>query len=212
MSTLSRILKNQQGIGVVIVFLILVPLLFFMMVSSITNANLLQSSDMDIQEALVMAVKGAAEQVDVTSQAEGNPLIDPQKAHEVFRGILMENLGLDNNLEPITKKYLAKSIKYSTLIYNGNKNYTLFNVNNSNVNGTLNIEEKNYDGTNIELKNDIYISGINIKDTSDPGSIHIKVKEPTIIAVMQIDCKDILRGENITITRWAAAKVHKTNN
>jgi hypothetical protein len=198
---IRRQLRNQQGFAIILIFIILLPVLFFICISSFDMAQMVQSGDMDLQEGLVQAVKGAAGRVDAHSQATGAIQIIPDDAHASFRNMLVKNIGLDSvTLAPLTKSYSAAP-SYCMLVYNGT------------TSGALANEKYFFNGTSVSssaliasgFPQSFVISGTDIIVGSGVGSITLE--EPGVIGVISIAQKDLLNNSDRTLSRWAAARI-----
>ena len=198
-------LQNQQCFAEVLIFIILLPVLFFICISSFDMTQMIQSGDMDLQEGLVQAVKGAAGRVDLYSQAIGAKQIIPDDAHASFRSMLVKNIGLDSvTLAPLTKSYSAAP-SYCMLVYNGT------------TSGAQANKKHFFNGTSVSqsaliasgFPKAFVISGTDIIVGSGTGSITLE--ETGVIAVINIAQKDLLNNSDRTLSRWAAARI-KTSN
>lgn len=195
------ILNNQQGFAIVLLFLILLPVIIFTCISAIEMTNVVQTGDMDLQEGIVLATKAAAERVNMPLHAQGIFQISPDEAESSYREVLARNIGLDENiLVPTTKAY-SSAPKYCLLVYNGTSTGATankkFNFNGTNTTSTV-FSQTGFPKTFI-------INGLDIVVGSGKGSITLT--EPGVIAVVEIDQKDLLAENDCTLTRWAAARI-----
>lgn len=196
----KTILNNQQGYAITLLFLILIPVIFFACISALEVTNVVQSGDMDMQEGMVLAVKASAEQVDMDLHSQGIFQISPDRAVDTFRKILANNMGLDETLSPITEQY-SSAPRYCLLVYNGT------------INGATANKKYNFDGsvTSSSIFNQtgfpktFVIQGMDI--LVGAGDNSITLTEPGIIVVMEIDQKNLLTNDDRTLTRWAAARI-----
>lgn len=192
-------LRNENGN--IVVSLLLVVLCFFVLVWAVRLPQHVASADVILNKSTAIAVKAAANQFDKKSSPKDKkkekktkrpnkyPRIKYNKAHMVFQEMLSKNLELTEDLEP--KKYSAFSERpeYVLVIYNGDE------------------------GVKYE-----YADG-NISQTTIPGKgfpksfyvgegIEVEFHSPGVLAVVEIKSKSIM-GNEISYTRWAAAKITK---
>ncbi len=207
-----KILKNQQGIGVIVIFLITIPILILMCIATLGIGYTIESSDMDLQESVAEASKAAAGCVDEVSQAKGELKINTPRANEIFKNSLVANLGLDENMECTTGKYVGK-LQYTLLVYNsvapGDDKGELVNQ----VYMYHDNTEGNYPIYFAIFPKYFRINGLNINVAPymEETKGDIELDSPGVIAIVQVKQKDVVTGEEEEITRWASAKVHKWN-
>ena len=201
---MKELIRNQ-GFAVTLLFLILIPVIFFAFISIMEITNVVQAGDMDMQEGMVLATKASAEQVDMTYHSRNMFFVNPAQAINIYQKMIAYNLGLDEaTLAPITDQYISPP-RFCLLVYNGlnvgnlaNKKYYF----NGTVLTNSSFSQVGFPKTFIIQDLDILIGA---------GEDAITLSEPGVIAVMQIDQKNLLGDDNRTITRWAAAVI-KTNN
>lgn len=112
--------RDEKGAVITVLLLILVPLLLAGIVLSVETPRLVRAADPDLGDAVAQAVRAAATCVDDASQANGDPRIDPDRAHEMFRRTLARNLCLsDVTLEPLPGSALASTPVYELVVFNG---------------------------------------------------------------------------------------------
>lgn len=196
----KAVLNNQQGFAVTLLFLIVLPVIFFALISTLEITNVIQAGDMDLQEGMVLAVKASAEQVDMGLHSQGIFQISPDRAANTYRKILACNMGLDESLSPLTEQY-SSTPRYCLLVYNG-----------TNAGPTANKKYK-FNGTTTTSSGFIQtgfpqsfmINGLDV--VVGAGDNSITLTEPGVIVVTEIDQKDLLVDSSRTLTRWAAARI-----
>lgn len=201
---MKELIRNQ-GFAVTLLFLILIPVIFFAFISIMEITNVVQAGDMDMQEGMVLATKASAEQVDMTYHSRNMFFVNPAQAINIYQKMIAYNLGLDEaTLAPITDQYISPP-RFCLLVYNGadtgaiaNKKYQF---DGTDLTDSL-FEQVGFPKTFIIQDLDILVGA---------GEDSITLNEPGVIAVMQIDQKNLLGDGNRTITRWAAAVI-KTRN
>lgn len=200
----KAIMQNQQGFAITLLFLILLPVIFFSAISAIEMTNMVQAGDMDIQEGMVVATKAAAERVDMGLHAQGIFQVNPDSAIDTYRKTIARNIGLnENTLVPLTKNYKSAP-KFCMLVYNGtttgataNKKYVF----NGTTTTSSSFAQTGFPKTFI-------INGLDVVIGSGKGSITLT--EPGVIVIMQIEQKNLLDDTDRTLSRWAAARIKKT--
>ena len=128
---MKELIRNQ-GFAVTLLFLILIPVIFFAFISIMEITNVVQAGDMDMQEGMVLATKASAEQVDMTYHSRNMFFVNPAQAINIYQKMIAYNLGLDEaTLAPITDQYISPP-RFCLLVYNGadtgaiaNKNISL---------------------------------------------------------------------------------------
>lgn len=113
-------LRDERGIAVLLMALIMIPLLLAVMAGSSTFVTSVTSADVDMQEAVAFACKAAALNVVQAAQARGEIRIDSARAHAAFRDTLARNMGLNTaTLRPLSNSLCASSPRYWLVVYNG---------------------------------------------------------------------------------------------
>ena len=121
----GHLLINEDGAAIVIIFLILLPLLLITNVYYNENERLSTGSNVTLKNNVALAAKAAAQSVDSISQANGKPMINPAKAHENFKRMLMKILRLDSNMDPISGSPISDRVDYYLLVCNGENPFGL---------------------------------------------------------------------------------------
>ena len=104
---MKELIRNQ-GFAVTLLFLILIPVIFFAFISIMEITNVVQAGDMDMQEGMVLATKASAEQVDMTYHSRNMFFVNPAQAINIYQKMIAYNLGLDEaTLAPITDQYIS---------------------------------------------------------------------------------------------------------
>lgn len=194
---LASKLKSEKGNALTVVFLIILPLIVMFTIASLEHNRAVLGTDLDMQQALNDACRSAALCVDPLSQAHNDPMIIPDAAHLVFRHILQENLGLDDNLNPTEHSSMKSQVNYVLIVYNGQNEYELE-------------EAKKYSsGTgekfNGNLPQTFSITSADIKLGESEG-IKTELDKPGCIAIISADLKPVITGDSSGI-RWSAAKI-----
>lgn len=200
------IYKNESG-SITVMFLILIPLLFTIMIGVIQFTNTITTSDISVQESIATSVKAAAQPMNLTSQADGIIRINTDMAHANFIEVLQDSLGLDATLTPITGVYTDKP-EYWLLVYNGYNDYA----------GCETARIFHFDGTNL-TQQDILISGFpatfSINNTGivtgNVGDYTVELETPGVIGLIKISSSNITNKSHSTITRWGSARIVGTN-
>jgi len=195
---------RKNGFAVVVLFLIVLPVMLAAMVGITEIVHTVSTADIDAQEALAAAVKAAAGSVDGLSQASGEPRIDAELARETFRKALADNLGLDSNLNPLENSAYENSPSYKLLIYNGDSKYGVTRAVLYSFDGTS--ETCYYGVPGSGFPQEFSVSGNNIT-AGRGGDFTVKLKSPGVIAVIEIEAKQILGDVPITVERWASARI-----
>lgn len=205
-----NLLQNERGnISLVFTLLILV-LLFTLFVIVNTMVLTTTAGDVDVLRGLEKAARSAAMQVTSDSQAAGEPRVNADVAHSVFRRQLSNNLGLDPaTLNPLTGAMVSRP-DYTFVVYNVNgnfvsggapagKKYTFSG-------GTLTTQTFSPSGSS-------YMFGVSSGTVSPgiPGPINCTLDRPGVVASISADVNRLIGKDRITVNRWVAAKVVKIN-
>jgi len=121
----SELILNERGAVGTVMLLLLIPLFIVGLLLTIEHPRLVHGADIDLGQAVADATRAAAMCVDERSQANGQPRIDPDRAHETFRRMLARNLGLsDVTLEPLPGSGMKTAPSYVLVVYNGDDTWT----------------------------------------------------------------------------------------
>jgi len=201
----KAITNNQQGFTITLLFLVLLPVIFYILVSTTEMTTVVQSGDMDMQEGMVLAAKAGAEQLDMNLHPQGIFQILPDNANAAYRKVLARNMGLNEaTLMPSTKAY-SSAPRYCLLVYNGTSTGSTAN------------KKYIFDGSTTTSSSfaptgfpkSFVFNGLDIVVGSGENSITLD--EPGVIVIMSIDQNDLLNNSDRTITRWAVARLKTVN-
>ena len=208
---------NESGFAFTVMFLLLIPVLVFLMISSTEIARTERATNETLQQALSNAVKDAAHMVDEESQAMGEPKIDYEKAYNRFVESLSYNLLLLNNdydgslnIEgPSDVSSITGNLKYWLLIYNGDDKYKGYKDGKV-VSYAYFTNENDYyefiiDESETGFPKQLYVTQDGF---SDESGISITLKSPSVIAVITTNINPVVSDkEGKKVTRWALARV-----
>lgn len=128
-----KYLKNQNGN--MYIFLIIFIFLFMGISTLVLDFGNMNIQNKKMKSSINLAVKASSLQIkDEEELANGNFLIDEERAKNVFYDILCENLGLNRDtLEPLNKSVLYKKpiIKELVVINNAPTTYNSLSINKS---------------------------------------------------------------------------------
>lgn len=212
---IKKLVKDEDGIAT-IWFLLFIPILLMMSIYSTTQIQAVTGSDVDLQGAVNFACRSAAMQVNEASQAEDDPRINSDKAHEVFKKLLAENLNLyTDSLEPRQGSFLVQKPDYVFIVYNGNNDFS--------SSGALSYKKYIYENgslateiipvSDINYGRNFYIidsPGIDIKQNNNDGTqcLTTKLNSPGVVAIVDIEHKNLSGKQSLKITRWIAARIN----
>lgn len=198
--------RDDRGVALVLLLLI-IPLLIIVFTSRLEYSNVVTSIELDLQESLKKSIKAAANQVTERSQAEGNPRIHSDQAHEAFKVILADNLKLNPvSLAPMPHSPLASPPAYSLVVYNGDNAYG--------ATGARAAYQYEYDGSSL--------SSYPLSDTGFPqrftvsesgisygtgGTFDVVFETPGCVVVLSAELKTIT-GKTVRPVRWASSSLH----
>jgi hypothetical protein len=162
-------------------------------------------SDVDVQESLASACKAAAGQISDASQANATPRIKSANALSAFENSLEYNLRLDRTMTPLPNTHYLNPPQFWLLIYNGYSDFA--------YDGADLADYYYFDGANLNnesisasgLPSTFYASGTGINTSS--GDYEVNLSSPGVVAVVQIQKKNILGDVPVVATRWAAARI-----
>jgi hypothetical protein len=188
---LANKLRSEKGNALTVAFLIILPLIVIFTIASLDHATAVFKADLDIQQALNDACRSAALCVDPLSQAYNNPMLEPDKAHEVFKKVLASNLGLNEDLT-LNDTSSIKDINYRLFIVNGENDYGI-------------LQGKMYP-SEMEFETSLPYT-ITQDDLGIEEEINIKLDSPGCIAIVTATLEPILGQQETTATRWSSAKI-----
>lgn len=199
---LNSRLREPRGLTFIILLLFLLPVLLGFMYVSLEHTRIVYGSDVDLQQAVEDAVRAAAMSVDAVSQAHAVYLIDPDKAHEMFRYTLAYNLGLEpTTLAPQQNTGLVESPSYVLLIYNGNNEYGVSacrKYTSTNPYGTDLVCDEVAFPKEVAIGSDIVFGS---------GELSTVLESPSCVALVEAKMTDIITGENAVVSRWATGRI-----
>lgn len=200
---LSKILRDERGFAVVIIFLLVMPVLLAAIEGVSASSTAVFVSDVDLQEAVAFAAKSAASAVVPEAQADGKPRIDPARAHAAFRDTLARNIGLDPaTMAPLPNSAYGKAPTYWLVVYNGYDDYT-FGARLFCFDGTT-VTESGFPYIGFPAKFAVTNTGI----TSGAGGIRtVTLETPGAVALVSTKARKILGQGTENPWRWAAAKI-----
>ncbi len=214
----KKLNNDEKGFVFTVIFLLLLPLLVFLMISSAEITRTERTTNKTLQQALSNAVKDAAHMVDEKSQAMGEPRIDYERAYNRFIESLSYNLNLlllNDNIGgvpviegPSDVSSIVGDIKYWLLIYNGDDKYKGYKDGKVASYAYF----TNEGGYNEDINNSI-IGFPKYLDISKDGfvnesDISITLKSPSVVAVITTNINSVVSDKDgKEVTRWALAKI-----
>ncbi|MHB1126953.1 MAG: hypothetical protein ACYC2T_08350 [Bacillota bacterium] len=203
--------RDERGTATVWM-LVFVPVLLTAMLFLIAQTQAVTGADIDLQEGLNSAVKAAAMQVTLDSQAAGTPHINTANAHTAFKYELARNLGLNpTTLVPLPGSMVAEAPDYALVVYNGDGDFV--------GSGARTAYKYSFQG-GLLSSGDLIASGFpqtfSVTDNNislgTGGSVTVTLgsaveKRPGVLAVVKEKQARIMGKYDMYITRWAAAKV-----
>jgi hypothetical protein len=120
-------IKDERGVVTSAFFLLIIPFLLIMASYMIEHSQTVFHYDLSTQQAVTEAIRAAAlNDVDSASQANGDPMIKPDDAYQVFKQVLAENLNLDpSTLAPQAGSGLSAAPEIHFVVFNGSNSYGL---------------------------------------------------------------------------------------
>jgi len=190
-----------------ILLIIFLPLLIFATVYSVTTTQSVTTYDVDVQKAVEIAARAAAQQVTEDSQANGTPRIHTANAHAIFRQELARNLGLnETDLTPLNGSAI-KQPDYTVIIYNVDDTFSTSGAELARKyvfsGGSLTSSALNPAGNPTSFV--VTDTDINI-DSS--GTIKTTLDKPGVIAVVNADLNRAVGTDQVNISRWIAVRLH----
>lgn len=201
-----KVLADNRGSAITVFILVLLPLLILYIVCSAEISRNTTAADVDLQGAVTLAVKGAAQSVNAASQAAGDLKIDPSRANQNFKKILARNLGFNEETwQPLTGAGVVK-LNYHLLVYNGSAGYGV-------PAGSLySIVEGIQSESGLAEAGLPYDFGIGENQFCPLSSAVKKVvlDKPGCIAIVEAEISPAMANKGPVAVRWAAAKI-RTN-
>lgn len=206
MRGLSLKLKEERGIAVLIVALLLIPLILAVLEAESSSDTSVYAADVDLQEAAAFAAKSAAGSVLGAAQANGVIRVDAAAAHASFRDTLARNMGLDPaTLAPLSGSPYASAPRYWLVVYNGYDDYAP-----QAPGGTLFY----FDGSTA-VQSAFPYSGFPAKFAVSPtgiasgagGTFTATLESPGAVALVEADARKVVGRGTLSVQRWAAARV-----
>lgn len=163
--------------------------------------RLQRGSNISLKGSLTLAVKSAAQGIDEKSQASGQPLINPDLAHENFKKLLVRNLKLDTEMTALKQSPLMDNINYYLLVCNGENSFDL-------PSGVIYQYKDNVlTKTNLSVDKLPKTFGVNGSFLVAEGDKRVTLDKPGVIAIVEAKIKPMVIKENSETARWAAAKI-----
>lgn len=190
---LKSILKDEHGVGYLIVFLCILPLLvvgaFWM--SNITKT--VYEYDAQLHIGASEAVRNAAFMVQKDSMAVGKPILNHERSYDAFLEILRNRL-TDAEIQ-----------RYSFVVFNygyGDNSTAYFFV--KEEDGSINnFNVEDLSGTEQEFF--VSPSGISLINTD--GSSKVTFKESGCIGMVEIKTEGLINNDKDSGLRWAASTI-----
>ena len=197
----GHLLINEDGAAIVIIFLILLPLLLITNVYYNEIERLSTGSNVTLKNNVALAAKAAAQSVDSISQANGKPMINPAKAHENFKRVLMKNLRLDSNMDPISGSPISDRVDYYLLVCNGENPFGLAEgIIYKYENGSI----QTFTLSTGSLPKDF---GVNNNFSVNSDGKNVTLDAPGVIAIVKAAIRPVAISDQTETTRWASAKI-----
>lgn len=188
-----NILKSQRGNMATVLFLFLLPVMVMYLIVSLDHTRAVFGTDIDMQQALNDACRSAALMVNPLSQAHNDPMIDPGKAHDVFKDILSSNLKLNEDLTPKANSSIA-NIEYVLIVCNGENHYGL-------------PEGMKYRSAGDEEFSCLLPITFSLSELGVEGDISTVLDQPGCVAAVKATLKPIIGKQEKIGVRWSAAKI-----
>lgn len=203
-------LSDDAGATLPIMFLLFIPMFVLIIVGVFGITMAVGTADVDVQDAVSIACKSAALNINEAAQAEGLLRINSLAAHQEFRKMLTRNLALNENLKSINGAYLGKP-KYWFVVYNGY--------------GTIVAPEAlpahlfYFDG-NVVTETNLTYNGLPADYSVDENGIRsgiggirsVHLECPGVIGLVKIQANHVIGTEPIWVVRWSAARVVPVNS
>lgn len=185
-----RMLKDNSGIGITILTLLIIPVLLLMWISSVNITKSVSDYDVGLQAIVAEAVKNASFMVDRGSMALGKPTINSDLALEAFHNIINTNIKHGN-----VGGYQLVVFNYG---YGDNGDIHIYKYND----GSLQYEKHE----DIEGEKTFYVSNDGISLTS--GDNKITLDEPGCIGIAWLDSEEFLGRGETEGARWAVSSIY----
>jgi len=199
LTTRSRIVQDEKGVTNSTMLLVFIPLLVAGILLITEHPRMLHGADIDLGQAVAEATRSAAMCVDETSQANGQPRIDPVRANQTFRRVLARNLGLNEvDLSPLPGSGMKVAPAFVLVVYNGDDAFGL---------GSKEFSDSNAAGTEIPgngFPQEFGLAEGNI--VYGPGTRSVVLDSPGCVAVVRDSIKPIFSHDTEAV-RWASAKI-----
>ncbi|MCL6639515.1 MAG: hypothetical protein K6T80_07545 [Firmicutes bacterium] len=201
-----KALKDEKGYAYVIAFLLMSAVLLAAMEGAASNAQVVQTADVNLSDAVSVAVKAAATQVSPASQASGTPRLRAAYAHAAFRDTLAGNIGLDTNTLASLPGLPYTRGAYWLLVYNGYDDFS--------CDGAPGAKLFYFDGVAATESGFPYagfparfaLSGGGIASGAG-GDRTARLDSPGVVALVELESRKVIGRGTVTYRRWAAARV-----
>ncbi|MTI84368.1 MAG: hypothetical protein FH756_10785 [Firmicutes bacterium] len=204
---IRNILKDQRGVSPLMLLIIFLPLLIFTTTYSVTTTQGVTTYDIDLQNAVEVSARAAAQQVTDDSQASGTPRIHTANAHTIFRQELARNMGLNEaDLTPLAGSNIGQP-NYVFIVYNTDVTFAASGAE---------LAQK-YVFSYGSLTNSALFPAGNptsfvVSDTDitlgDVGAITTTLEKPAVVAVVNADMKRAIGTDPVNMSRWMAVRLH----
>lgn len=196
---------DNSGGAITIILLIILPMLIFTSVYYNEIERLREGADTTLKDAVVFAAKAASQSVDPISQANGDPMIDPDAAHLNFKKILMKNLRLEENMSAISSSPVSGTVSYRLLVCNGQNSFGL-------PEGVLYIyEEGGLQTIPLSVGNLPQVFDVSLASEEQSGKKTVTLDSPGSIALVSATVRPIATASGTPASRWACAKIISQN-
>ncbi len=181
-------------------------MLMLIITASIEITDTVTVADVDVQENLASACKAAASQISDASQANATPRIKDANAVNAFESSLEYNLRLDSTMTPLPNTHYLSPPQFWLLIYNGDSDFA--------SDGANLVDYYYFDGTNLNTEPlsapsgfpAVFYASTTGVNTSG-GAFEVTLNTPGVVAVIQIQKKNVLGSTPVVTQRWAAARI-----
>lgn len=192
--------RKDEG-AIYVLFLATLILFVGILVYGVETNSKITASDVVTQQAIDQAARAAAMSVNEKSQAEGEPMVDPEMAIERFKTEFARNLRLDEDtMEPLSGSRLAEEPMFQLVIVNGDNPYTESGY------------AYTYDGgmdeetlTFSDLPVSLYLTDDGISLSS--GEVESVFTRPGCAVFVKAKAKNLFNDKTTEVTRWAAARI-----
>jgi hypothetical protein len=202
------ILNNKSGeASPLLLLIIFLPLLVLSTSFSVNTTQSVTTYNINLQKAVEIAARAAAQQVTEDSQASGTPRIHTANAHNVFRQELARNLGLNEaDLTPLAGCSIQQP-QYVIVVYNVDDTFA----------STGAEQARKYVFSSGSLSSSaLYPAGnptsFVVNDTNitfgDVGAITTTLEKPGVVAVVNADMQKAMGNDPVNMSRWIAVRLH----